>query len=204
MTEFGASLNLMCHGVLLSAPGMYLRHSSPLKWVFVDPVEAAIHKHELAAVEKLELHVNFMAIHGAIQHELVLGGTIEGKAGFPILVGGLGERESFALIVDGRTEAGERVVHALELSKGGEIEDHPAPAVGICEQRRTHNAVNGHLLHVPDSIERRFGSASPVGVPGLNSGIKIHPHQIQAEDNLHNHSRAVSAQAAEKLRDRKS
>src|ERR1700739_2959474 len=87
---------------------------SSLERVFVDPVEAAIDQHKFIAVQKLQLHLHLMAIHGAIQNKLVWRGASVSKAGLPDLVCAFGQSNRMVFFIDGCPISGEDVIRPLE------------------------------------------------------------------------------------------
>src|SRR3989454_10874854 len=102
--------------------------------ILVDPVEWAIGEGELDRVRECEFHVNYVAIHGSIQDEMVPRRTIEREVCLPVFVVVPRERERFAFIVDGGPKARETLVHALKGSARREVKNHAAPAVVIGEE----------------------------------------------------------------------
>src|SRR5207253_6143461 len=98
--------------------------------------------------------MNLMIVHPAIQDKMIPGRPLEGEARRPVLVLTLREGESFLLEIDGGAIRSERIVDALKGHPIGEIEDGAPPACGVGEQRRAWLLVDGHLLHLPDAIER--------------------------------------------------
>src|SRR5277367_3179267 len=97
--------------------------SSAVEGIFLNPVEAALDQHELIAVYQLQLHMNLVAIHVAIENQLILRDTLEGEAGFPVLVTVFGERESLVVRVDRGAVTGERIVHPLERHSLRKVKD---------------------------------------------------------------------------------
>src|SRR5690349_1695765 len=98
--------------------------------------------------------MNLMIVHPAIQDELIPGRPLEREARPPVLVVTLRERESLLLEIDGGAIRNERFVDSLKGHAVGVIEDGAPPTGGVGEQRRTRLFVDGHLLHLPDAIER--------------------------------------------------
>src|SRR5215469_13282616 len=115
--------------------------------------------------------MNLMIVHLAIQDELIPGRPFEGEARSPVLVATLREGKSFLREIDGGTIRSERIVQALKgqtqgrlcvtclcvrpsAVPAGEIEDGTPPTGGVGEQRQAWLLVDGHLLHLPNAIER--------------------------------------------------
>src|SRR5947207_13932001 len=117
--------------------------------------------------------MNLMIVHPAIQDELVPGRPLEGEARPPVLVVTLREGESSVREIDGGAIRSERIVRALKGHAVGVIEDGAPPAGGVGEQRRAWLFVNGHLLHLPDAIERRKRYAFGPGTPDTQAVVAV-------------------------------
>src|SRR5579859_2649818 len=144
--------------------------------------------------------MNLMIVHPAIQNELVPGRPLEGEARRPVFVVTLREGESSVRKIDGGEIRDERIVDALKGHPVGVIEDGAPPAGGVGEQRRAWLFVDGHLLHLPDAIERRERSAPATGIPDTPGEVAIHAYEPHTEYELRGKCDPVGPDATEKLR----
>ena len=53
---------------------------------FLDPMEPAANEQRLVPVEELKIHVNRLAVHVAVQGQLILGRSREVEGGFPVFI----------------------------------------------------------------------------------------------------------------------
>jgi hypothetical protein len=144
--------------------------------VFLDPVETAVDEQKLAEVNELELHVKLVAVHLAIQGQLIRCHTLEGEVGLPVLVVVLCERNGLVVEVEGSAAADERIVHALKGIPVGSVKDDAAPAIVVGKERRPELAVNPELLHIPDAVEWRLRASAPKSVPFVPAAISAQCH----------------------------
>lgn len=79
--------------------------------------------------------MNFVAIHRAIEAELVVARPVKDEAGLPVLAASLRQTKSLVVIVDRRNKADEGVVHALKRRRSRVIKQHAAPPIIIGEER---------------------------------------------------------------------
>src|SRR5438270_14008615 len=128
--------------------------------------------------------MNLMIVHPTIQNEMIPGRPLEGEARLPVLVFTLREGESFLLEIDGGTIRNDRIVDALKGHPVGVIEDGAPPTGGVGEQRRAWLFVDGHLLHLPDAIERRERSAPAPGIPEIPGAVAIQAYEPQTQYDL--------------------
>src|SRR6478672_2939337 len=128
--------------------------------------------------------MHLMIIHPAIQNELIPGRPLECEARPPVLVVTLREGESSLREIDGGAIRSERIVHALKGHAVGVIEDGAPPTGGVGEQRRAWLFVDGHLLHLPDTIERRERSAPAYSIPVTPGLVAVHAYEPQTKYDL--------------------
>src|SRR5213594_1961858 len=64
------------------------------------PAEAAVEEPESVEIGALKLHVNLVAVHLAIERQLILAGALKREARFPRLAVALGEHEGVVVDVD--------------------------------------------------------------------------------------------------------
>src|SRR5579859_4509151 len=144
--------------------------------------------------------MNLMIVHPAIQNELVPGRPLEGEARRPVFVVTLREGESSVRKIDGGEIRDERIVDALKGHPVGVIKDGAPPAAGVGEQRRAWLFVDGHLLHLPDAIERRERSAPAPGIPDTQAVVAGHAYEPQTKYHLRGKCDPVGPDAAEEWR----
>src|ERR1700745_1169080 len=144
--------------------------------------------------------MNGMAVHIAVESQLIRGWALEGEVRFPVLVLIVGDDESFVFHVNRNAVASERIVDALKGHASGEIKDGAAPPAGVGEQRRAKLAIDGLLFHVPDAVEGRDGPAATVLIPGDAAGIGVHSEKPDTQDDLRGEGDAVGATSREKRR----
>src|ERR1700677_2702367 len=110
-----------------------------------------------------------MVVHDSIEQQLIGNWSVVSKnRRSPAFTCALDESYRLILFVNGRTEDSERFVHPLETGLRCKVEDDPAPAIIVGQQRRASVSVTGHLLNVPNSIEYGLGLAVAIAVPSLN------------------------------------
>src|SRR5579859_529246 len=144
--------------------------------------------------------MNLMIVHPAIQNELIPGRSVEREARLPVLVVLLREGESLLLEIDGGAIRNERIVDSLKGHPVGVIEDGAPPTGGVGEQRRAWLFVDGHLLHLPDAIERRERSAPAPGIPDTQAVVAGHAYEPQTQHDLCGKCDPVGPDAAEEWR----
>src|SRR5215469_4263837 len=83
--------------------------------------------------------MNGVAVHVAVESQLIRGWTLEGEVRFPVLVLIVGDDESFVFQVNRNPVASERIVDALKGHASGGIKDGAAPPAGVGEQRRARS-----------------------------------------------------------------
>src|SRR5262245_58300290 len=115
--------------------------SSTAARVCSNPAEAMVHERELIAVDELQLHVNFVAVHRAIQGQLVPCVVLKSEVGLRVSVSELGERNCPASCVDAGIVAVERIVHPLK-DHTRDFENRAPPALVVGEQWCTKMAVD--------------------------------------------------------------
>src|SRR6476659_659050 len=128
--------------------------------------------------------MNLMIVHPAIQDELIPGRPLAGEARLPVLVVLLRERESFLLEINGGAIRSERIVDSLKGHPVGVIEDGAPPAGGVGQEWRAWLFVDGHLLHLPDAIERRERSAPAPGIPDTPGVVAVHAYEPHTQYDL--------------------
>src|SRR5512140_2744441 len=143
--------------------------------------------------------MNLMIVHPAIQDKLIPGRPLEGEVRPPVLVVTLRERESFLREIDRGAIRDERIVDALKAHPVGVIEDGAPPAGGVGEQRWAWLLVDGHLLHLPDAIERRERSAPAPGIPDTPGVVPVHAYEPQTEYDLRGNCDPVGPDSTEEL-----
>jgi hypothetical protein len=57
---------------------------SAVERVFLDPVEAAADQQELAAVDKVQLQMQFLAVEAAVEQQAVRRRTLVSRIGLPL------------------------------------------------------------------------------------------------------------------------
>src|SRR5947208_2720016 len=144
--------------------------------------------------------MNLMIVHPAIQDKLIPGRPLEGEARPPVLVVTLRERESFLREIDGGAIRSERIVQPLKGHHVGVIEDGAPPTGGVGEQRRAWLFVDGHLLHLPDAIERRERSAPAPGIPEIPGAVAVQTYEPQTKSDLRNKRDPVGPDTTKELR----
>src|SRR5689334_14373074 len=143
--------------------------------------------------------MNLMIVHQAIQDKLIPGRPLEREARRPVLVVTLCEGESSLREIDGGAIRNERIVDALKGHPVGVIEDGAPPTGGVGEQRRAWLFVDGHLLHLPDAIERREGFAPAPDIPDTPGVVAGHAFEPQTQYDLRGKSDPVGPDATEEL-----
>jgi len=58
---------------------------SAVEGIFLNPVEAAADEQEFFAIPELKLHVDFVTVYGAIEHELALRGLLKSEISLRVL-----------------------------------------------------------------------------------------------------------------------
>jgi hypothetical protein len=94
-------------------------------------VKAAVHKQELVAVNELELHVNRVAVHLAIQRQLILRRTLKVEIALPVFVIVLRERKRLVIDIDRGAVTSKGLVHTFKGRPLGEIKNNTPPAIVI-------------------------------------------------------------------------
>src|SRR6476659_8286938 len=144
--------------------------------------------------------MNLMIVHPAIKDEPILGKSLECEARLPVLLVLLREGESSLREIDGGAIRNERIVDALKGHPVGVIEDGAPPTGGVGEQRRAWLFVDGHLLHLPDAIERRERSAPAPGIPDTPGVVAVHAYEPHTQYDLRGNCDPVGPDATEELR----
>src|SRR3954470_1556191 len=144
--------------------------------------------------------MDLMIVHPAIQNELIPGRPLKREARPPVLVVTLREGESSVREIDRGAIRSERIVRALKGHAVGVIEDGAPPAGGVGEERRAWLFVDGHLLHLPDAIERRERSAAAPGIPGTPGVVAGQAYDPQTKYDLRGKCDPVDPDATEELR----
>lgn len=73
--------------------------------------------------------MKLMAVHVAVEDQLIWGRALEGEACFPVFVAILCERKGSVVDFDGGSITGQGVVHALERHPDGNVKDDAPPAL---------------------------------------------------------------------------
>jgi hypothetical protein len=72
--------------------GTWRRRSAIIR-TFLNPMKPAADQQRLVPIEKLQIHVNRVTVHVAIQGQVILGWPREVENGFPVFIPGFRERQ---------------------------------------------------------------------------------------------------------------
>ena len=115
-------------------------------------MESSRDQQEFLPIEQLELHVESVAIHIAVEIQLVWSGPLEDKGSFPVLVVFFREFERVAFDIHVRSVTLQGIVHALKSHRVGNSK--------IARRQRSLSVTKGsrrlpvhrHFGDVPDAV----------------------------------------------------
>ena len=97
-------------------------------------MKASADEQELLPVKELQLHLELVTVHVAIEHQLIRGRSLEGEFRFPVLIVVLCEGEGSLLDIDGSAIRVEGIVHLLERHARRNVKDGAPPETTVCNQ----------------------------------------------------------------------
>src|SRR5262245_8271474 len=98
------------------------------RFIRANPAEAAIQQPERIELSQLQLDLNLVTVHLAVEDHLIRRGPFEGKRRLPVFASAFRERDRLAVLVDGNAISGKRIVEALKSHAVRNIKDDATPA----------------------------------------------------------------------------
>src|SRR5262249_33671623 len=106
------------------------------------------------------------AVHFSFEDQPVGRGPLHIESRFPFSASTLRKSDGVVVNIARGPVAGERSIQPLNRHAVGKVEDHATPsAIIIVESGRTCLAIDGKLVNIPDTVERRPGTAVAGRVP---------------------------------------
>src|SRR6185295_15713434 len=91
------------------------------------PAKRAVEQRKCIEFHKLELHVNPVIVHVAVEYQLVGCRSLKSETGLPCPAGALRQRNGHRLDVDGRAVVCDGIVDTLKGDRAGGVKDNATP-----------------------------------------------------------------------------